>query len=118
MPLDEMKGPVLVMANLKPKPLGGFPSHGMVVCASTEDHMDLEIIRPEGAVNDRVYLEGHEELFKGGPILPVLNPKKKVLEKCLEHFRTDEEGFVTWRGIRARTSGGYLRSRIGLGNVS
>ena len=29
-----MKGQVIVMANLKPRKLGGFMSHGMVMCAS------------------------------------------------------------------------------------
>lgn len=37
-PLDQMKGKVLVMANLKPRPLAGFNSNGMVVCASNADH--------------------------------------------------------------------------------
>ena len=52
-PLDEMKGHVLVMANLKPRPLGGFQSNGMVVCASLEvgEERQLEIIRPEGATS-------------------------------------------------------------------
>jgi len=33
-----MKGKVIVMANLKPKSLGGFNSNGMVVCASNHEH--------------------------------------------------------------------------------
>jgi len=33
-----MVGLVIVMANLKARPLGGFPSNGMVVCASNEKH--------------------------------------------------------------------------------
>ncbi len=51
-----MKGLVIVMANLKPQPLGGFPSNGMVVCASNAEHTDIEIIHPEGNVSERVYL--------------------------------------------------------------
>jgi len=31
-----MKGKVIVMANLKPRPLGGFLSNGMVVCAADQ----------------------------------------------------------------------------------
>lgn len=57
-------------------------------------------------------------MFKTAALLPVLNPKKKILEKCLEHFRTDGEGFVTWKGIKARTSGGYLKAVILDGHVS
>jgi len=47
-PLEGMKGKVLVMANLKPRPLAGFNSNGMVVCASTPDHTAVELIVPEG----------------------------------------------------------------------
>ena len=74
-----MKGPVIVMANLKSRPLAKFMSNGMVVCASNADHTDVRIIRPEGAISERVYLEGHEDLFKTAALLPVLNPKKKIL---------------------------------------
>jgi tRNA-binding EMAP/Myf-like protein len=43
-----MKGKVLVMVNLKPKSLAGFPSNGMVVCASNEDHTKVELLIPDG----------------------------------------------------------------------
>jgi aminoacyl tRNA synthase complex-interacting multifunctional protein 1 len=45
-----MKGPVLVMVNLKPRPLAGFPSNGMVVCASNADHTQVELLIPEGQI--------------------------------------------------------------------
>jgi len=51
-----MKGKVLVMANLKPRPLAGFQSNGMVVCASTPDHTAVELLIPEGDNGERVYL--------------------------------------------------------------
>ena len=63
-------------------------------------------------------LEGHEEFFDGGNILPVLNPKKKILEKALEHFKTDGEGFVVWKGIRCVTKSGPIKGLIPSGNVS
>lgn len=47
-PIDEMKGPVIVMVNLKPRPLGGFMSNGMVVCASNADHSQIVLIKPLG----------------------------------------------------------------------
>ena len=78
-PFEDMKGLVIVMANLKPRPLGGFMSNGMVVCASNSDHTAVEIIRPEGEVSERVVLEGHEDLFKTEALLPVINPKRKIL---------------------------------------
>lgn len=54
-----MKGLVIVMANLKPRALAKFMSNGMVVCASNADHTDVKIIRPQGAISERAYLEGH-----------------------------------------------------------
>ena len=53
-----MKGKVLVMANLKPRPLAGFSSNGMVVCASSKDHTQVSLIIPEGELGERVFLEG------------------------------------------------------------
>lgn len=78
-----MTGKVIIMANLKPRPLAGFLSNGMVVCASTPDHTAVELLIPEGENGERLFLEGHEELFTQGDIQPILNPKKKVLEKCV-----------------------------------
>lgn len=78
-PLEQMKGKVIVMANLKPRPLAGFLSNGMVVCASNADHTAVELLIPEGELGERIFLEGYQELFVQGDIAPVLNPKKKVL---------------------------------------
>ena len=114
-----MKGKVIVMANLKPRPLAGFLSNGMVVCASTPDHTQVELLIPDGELGERLFLEGHEDLFTQGDILPVLNPKKKILEKCSELFKTDGEGFVIWDGIRVRTKAGPIKAAtINGGNVS
>jgi tRNA-binding EMAP/Myf-like protein len=43
-----MTGNCLVMVNLKPRPLAGFMSNGMVVCASNHDHTAVEVLRPKG----------------------------------------------------------------------
>lgn len=34
---------VVVVANLKEKPLVGYPSHGMVLCACNEEHTAVEV---------------------------------------------------------------------------
>lgn len=47
-PIHNMKGKVIVMANLKPKPVGGFVSNGMVVCSSDKDHKQFELLVPDG----------------------------------------------------------------------
>ena len=49
----------------------------------------------------------------------MLNPKKKILEKCLEFLKTDNEGFVTWKDIKLRTKAGFLKAAtINNGKVS
>lgn len=62
-----MKGLCIVMANLKPRPLKGFVSNGMVMCAShTADSKVVEILRPpeNSKVGERVHIEGFQDLFK------------------------------------------------------
>jgi len=110
-PLEQMKGKVVVMANLKPKPLAGFVSNGMVICASNADLSVIELIVPEGEPGERVFLAGFQNLFTQTEIQPVLNQKKKVLERCLKEFKTDEEGFVVWKGIKLMTRVGPLKAK-------
>jgi len=52
-----------VFANLKVKKLGGVPSHGMVMCAHSEE-VGIEMVRaPEKAeIGERVMLRGEDEL--------------------------------------------------------
>lgn len=51
-----MKGKVIVMANLKPRPLGGFVSNGMVVCSSDKDNTTFELLVPDGPLGERLHL--------------------------------------------------------------
>ena len=53
---------VVVLANLKPRKFKEFESHGMVMCASNEDHSIIELIKaPESCVpGDVVFFEGFE----------------------------------------------------------
>lgn len=115
-PIEQMKGKVIVFANLKPRPLGGFNSNGMVICASNQPQNQFDLLCPEGPLGERLYLEGFEELFQTGEeILPVI--KKKTLEKCKQHFSTDADGYVIWKGIKLRTKAGPVRSKITNGLV-
>lgn len=79
---EEMQGHrVCVLCNLKPRKLGGFPSNGMLLCASTEDHEHGALIDPpEGAkIGERVTFAG----FEGEPATPAQVQKKKYLEAVL-----------------------------------
>lgn len=51
---------VLVVCNLKPAKLGGFPSNGMVFCGTSEDKSKVEFVEPpaEAQPGERVVCEG------------------------------------------------------------
>lgn len=119
--LGEMKGRSVVFVNLKSKKLGGFPSHGMVMCCSdktVEGEEKIEICRPgdNSEVGERIYLEGYEELFPDSTLEPC---SSKVMERVLSQFKTDKDGNVTYNGIRVRTKSSHLKpSSIKNGMVS
>jgi aminoacyl tRNA synthase complex-interacting multifunctional protein 1 len=44
---EELEGlTVVVLLNLKARNLVGFPSHGMVLCASNDDHTQVKLVTP------------------------------------------------------------------------
>ena len=46
---ENMKGKVVVMVNLKTRKLAGFESQGMVVCATSHDKTQCEMLVPENS---------------------------------------------------------------------
>ena len=74
---------VLVAANLKAKKLGGFPSHGMVLCASAPDGSLSFVDPPKGAKpGDAVALPG----LANPPASEAQVDKKKLFAKAQPHF--------------------------------
>lgn len=57
--IEKMTGKVMVMTNLKMRRLGGFESHGMLMCVFNQDQTKIELISPSGDIGERVYIEGH-----------------------------------------------------------
>lgn len=53
---------VVVLCNLKAKKLAGYESHGMVICAETQDRLSAELlVPPAGSVpGDLISFEGFE----------------------------------------------------------
>lgn len=110
-PIEELKDRhVVVFCNLKPKPLAGYMSHGMILCASNDDHSKIEVlIPPEGAkAGDAVTVEGVERspaaevnLSKGN------NPWKKVEPK----LTTSESLTVTLDGKELKAAGGVITTK-------
>lgn len=56
-----MKGQCVVFYNLKPKPLAGKDSNGMVLCASDNEHKNVVFLRPENKAQNgkRLVLKDH-----------------------------------------------------------
>ena len=116
---------VCVLANLKMRKLAGFPSTGMVLCASNADHTQVELLRPptgknslgsinvywlefvnllDSKVGERVVVEGYEDKISQ-EMEKVVDPKKKILEKLLPLLKADAEGYATFMGKRHVTNG-------------
>lgn len=86
---------VLVLANLKPRALVGFKSHGMVLCASNDAEVKFVDVPPSAQVGDRV-------TFPAFPVTEALTPaqvaKKKVFEKLAPGLATDGQGVANFKG--------------------
>ena len=61
-----MSGLVIVMYNLKERPLAGFKSNGMVLCASNSDKSQIEIVRPgEGSISQIIkYIKNRKQTWR------------------------------------------------------
>ena len=91
---------MLVLANLKPRKLGGFPSNGMVLCASNAAHDQVTFVDVPASANvgDRIVFQGDGV----GPVVPPLVPNKlaklKVFETVAPDLVTDAEGVCCFKG--------------------
>lgn len=113
--VEELTGKkVLVLANLKARNMRGIKSHGMVLCASNEDHTQVEpLVAPDATPNgERICFptgeEGEEE--QGDPALPNQLQKKKFWEKCQPLLKTDAQGLAVFNGRPMMTSGGQVKA--------
>lgn len=99
---------VIVVCNLKPAKLGGFPSNGMVLCASSEDRSTVAFVEPPEGVpaGERVLCEGTEAVE---PASPNKVKKKKLMEKAAEELRA-VGNTATYRGTALVTSAGPCTS--------
>lgn len=107
---------VLVVANLKTRKLVGFPSHGMVMCASNGDGSVVEFVEPppEAAIGERVSFEGYE----GDPASENQVIKKKMLDVIFPELKTDDGGVATYKGVPFTTVAGVCKAQSGLKNAA
>jgi len=112
---------VLVLCNLKARKLAGFPSHGMVLCASNEDHTEVKLVSVpvDAKIGERVTVPGFD--FEGEGAAPFAENKvgkKKVFEKIAPYLKTSEYGVPEFGGRPLLTSAGVCTSPIKNGSVS
>jgi aminoacyl tRNA synthase complex-interacting multifunctional protein 1 len=112
---------VLVLCNLKARKLVGFASHGMVLCASNEDHTDVKIVCPpvDAKIGERVTVPGWT--FEGEEAAPFAENKvgkKKVFEKIAPFLKTSEYGVPEFLGAPLMTSAGVCTSPLPGAQVS
>ncbi|ETM53543.1 methionine-tRNA ligase [Phytophthora nicotianae INRA-310] len=108
--LEEMQNrKVLVLLNLKPAKLGGFKSHGMVLCACDEAHENVQFVEPptDAKVGERVTIASES----GEPLSAAQIKKQKVLEKVSPDFVTDDNCVATYKGEQIMTSAGACTAK-------
>jgi methionine--tRNA ligase beta chain len=103
---------VIVLCNLKKRNLVGFPSHGMVLCASNADHTAVETMEPpaNAKIGERVVFEG----FDGNPEPENKVAKKKIFESVAPDLKTNDSGICIWKGATSKTSDGPIKASKGM----
>eukprot|EP00526_Cylindrotheca_closterium_P009740 CAMPEP_0113639960 /NCGR_PEP_ID=MMETSP0017_2-20120614/20970_1 /TAXON_ID=2856 /ORGANISM="Cylindrotheca closterium" /LENGTH=432 /DNA_ID=CAMNT_0000551213 /DNA_START=20 /DNA_END=1318 /DNA_ORIENTATION=- /assembly_acc=CAM_ASM_000147 len=103
---------VIVLCNLKSRKLVGFPSHGMVMCASNADHTKVECMEPpaNAKIGERVEFEG----ISGDPEPENKVAKKKIFESVAPDLKTNAEGVCVWKGAMSKTSDGPIKASKGM----
>eukprot|EP00978_Attheya_sp_CCMP212_P000829 scaffold1738_cov46-Attheya_sp.AAC.1 len=106
---------VLVLANLKTRKLMGFPSHGMVMCASTEDGSKVEFVEPpvDAKIGERIMVEGYD----GEPATENQVIKKKMLNDIFPDLKTNTDGVATYKTVPFLTSAGPCVAQHRLANA-
>jgi methionine--tRNA ligase beta chain len=114
---------VVVVANLPPRPMAGFVSHGMLLCASENvEGGRVELLEPPlgAALGERLTFAGlsgsSTESPEAGapppPPLPLLDKKrKKVYERVAAHLCVDGEGRAVCGSALLLTSAGPCVAR-------
>ncbi|CAJ1955125.1 unnamed protein product [Cylindrotheca closterium] len=103
---------VVVLCNLKSRKLVGFPSHGMVLCASNADHTNVETMEPpaNAKIGERLEFEG----ISGDPEPENKVAKKKIFESVAPDLKTNSEGVCEWKGAMSKTSDGPIKASKGM----
>ena len=108
-PIEQMQDRLVVLFyNLKEKKIGGYPSYGMVLCASSADEKSYEpLLPPEGSVaGDKVFVEG----FERKPVPDInLSKKNNPWFKVQPALTTSADLTVTYEGKPLKTEKGLIK---------
>lgn len=103
-PLEKMVGrSVVVLCNLKPRAMRGITSQGMLLCASNEDHTEVDPLAAPGSapLGELVTFEGH----KAAPI-DAGNRATKAFDRISQDLKTNEDGVAMYQDVLFSTSAG------------
>lgn len=113
--VEDLEGQrVLVLANLKSRNLVGFPSHGMVMCASSGDKVEFVEPPADAAIGERVTVAGYD----GEPATENQILKKKMLDAIFPDLKTNSQGIACYKGIPFSTTAGVCKAQNGMPNAS
>ena len=119
-PLDEMTGArVVILANLKKKPLAGFASHGVVICAGDEK-VELLTVPAAAKVGERITIpaiQGEGQAYKDKETAHLAPPNDKSLKRVLKLLTTDGEMRACYDGKAFEVAGGFCSAKT-LANVA
>ena len=113
---DLLNRQVVVLCNLKPRAMRGITSAGMLLCASNEDHSEVEpLLVPDNVpLGELITFDGH----RTNEYLDPGNKSTKVWGKIADKFIVDENGVATYDGTPFKTSGGPIKSTKIKGSIS
>lgn len=101
---------VLVVCNLKPRPMAGFESQGMVLCAGNADRSVVEFVDPPAGarVGERLTLDGLIPDDAQAAVPEVVNPAKKgnPWTNVAPQLATDASRVFCFNGQPFKTSAG------------
>lgn len=101
---------ICVVCNLKPRPMVGFESMGMVLCASNADRSVVEFVEPPAGakIGERLTLPGIITADAPWPVPEVVNPAKKgnPWTNFAAELRTNGDKVATYMGVPLTTSAG------------
>lgn len=94
-PIEELQERVvMVLCNLKPVKMRGITSEAMVMCASSEQGVEVLLPPPNAEPGDLVHCDGYTRQPDG-----VMNPKKKIFETVAPDLHTNDKLEACYKGV-------------------